>query len=315
MKKIMVVMSVFLAFLLAGCSLVERFQQAEEQYLGDRVSELVEEMSAEEVEEAAPVEEDEEKVPEETEVVEETEESEPTVEPEESEEEEPTEEPEVEETPEPTEELTPEPTIDSDDPAVYLGEADWVDEMEEAGNFATGTDDPGLMNAQYKNGALEMKALSETTGWRIASTTSLEDFYIEATVKMGTCSQTDGYGFIFKVPNAATPNQGYLFGVTCDGQYGLRIWDGTAGENGATSWLKYYSSSELINQGENETNRIGVMAVENRLTLYVNGEKINTFENSTFTKGFFGMYINRDKTENLTVYVDKVAYWVDPVGK
>ena len=135
---------------------------------------------------------------------------------------------------------------------------------------------------------------------------------------MGTCSQTDGYGFIFKVPNTTPPDnkfQGYLFGVTCDGQYSLRIWDGTAGENGATTWLKYYSSSDLINQGEKETNRIGVMAVENQLSLYVNGEKLDTVENDAFAKGYFGMYINRDKTENLTVFVDKVAYWTDPIEK
>ena len=313
MKKIMVVLSVFLVFLLAGCGLVERFQQAEDQYLEDRVSELMEEMSAEEVDEAAPVEEAEEKEPEATETVEETAEVEPTVEPEVTEE--PTEEPEAEDTPEATEEPTSEPTIESNDPAVYLGKADWVDEMTEAGNFATGTDDPGLMNAKYENGAFVMKALSETTGWRIASTPVLEDFYVEATVKMGKCSQTDGYGIIFKVPDAQTPNQGYLFGVTCDGHYGLRIWDGTAGENGATTWLKYYASSDLINQGENETNRLGVMAVENKISVYLNGEEVDTVENEAFTKGYFGLYINRDKTENLTVYVDKVAYWADPAEK
>jgi len=54
------------------------------------------------------------------------------------------------------------------------------------------------------------------------------------------------------------------------------------------------------------------MALDNRLILYVNGEKIDELSDDTYAEGFFGLYVNRDITENLTIVVDKVSYWTDP---
>jgi uncharacterized protein YceK len=310
MKKIMVVMSVLLVVLLAGCGLVERFQQAEEQYLETRVSELLEE-TPEEAVAVEPVEtvEAEEKAAEETEEVVLT--TEPVV----TEEPEPelTEEAETDETPEVTEEASPEPTVESDDPAVYLGEPAWVDEMDKPEYWPVGSDN--FTSASFEDGAMKFTALSETNGWRIASTGELANFYVETTVKMGACKDTDGFGFIFRVPKDAGYNRGYLYGITCDGRYSLRLWDGASGENGQMEWLQYYKESELISSGKDETNRIGVMAVDDRLVLFVNGEKIDEIVDERYNSGYFGLYINRDKTENLTVYVDTVQYWTDPVEK
>lgn len=304
MKKIMVVMSLFLIGILAGCSLTERFQQAEERYLETRVDELLADMPTEAVDEETPTEEEAEKA---AEVTEEPEATETVVE---------TEEPASEvaeasqETPEPTEAATLEPTVESDDPAIYLGDPDWVDEMDKAEFWPVGNDD--FTSASFENGAMKFTALSETNGWRIASTPALENFYLEASVKMGTCSDTDGFGFIFRVPKDSGYNRGYLYGITCDGRYSLRMWDGLSGENGQMKWLKYYAASDLIHEGKNETNRIGVMAIDDRLILFINGEKVSEIEDTTYTSGYFGLYINRDQTENLTVYVDSVSYWTDP---
>ena len=316
MKKKIIVTIIILASFLAGCSLIPQFQQAKDEYLETRVAEMLEELPAEEpvVKEPAeeePVAETEEEPVEETAPAEE--ETEEVEEPEET--------PTADETPEETEvpeeepEPEPEPTIESDDPAIYLGDVDWIDEMETAEYWSTESGE--LTSAAFENGTLKLTALSETNGWRIASTPMLGNAYIEAEVKMGACRETDGYGFIFRVPKNSDYNKGYLFGITCDGRYSLRKWDGLAGETGLMLWLKYYTISEWINEGANQSNRIGVMALDNRFILYVNGEKVDEVidDDNAYAEGFFGLYVNRDKTENLAIVVDKVSYWTDPQEK
>ena len=312
MKKQIFVAIMLIIGLLAGCSLIPQFEKAKEEYLETRVVELLEEPDAEEtmveeLEEEEPAAEAEEKP---------TEEAVPTEE-ETEEVDEPEETPEAEETPEETEvpEEEPEPTIESDDPAVYLGEADWVDDMETGEYWSTQSG--VLTSAAFENGTLKLTALSETNGWRIASTPTLGNVYIEADVKMGDCRETDGYGFIFRVPENVNYNQGYLFGVTCDGRYALRKWNGLTGEEGLMLWLKYYTLSELINKGPNQSNRIGVMALDDRIVLFVNGEKVDEIvdEKDPYAEGFFGLYINRDRTENLSINVETVSYWSDPQEK
>jgi len=312
MKKKILIAVMVLVSILAGCSLIPQFEKAKEEYLETRVVELMEEPQAEEALEEEPAEEEpaaeeDEKLIEEAADAEEI--AEVTDEPEET--------PEVEETPEETEvpEDEPEPTVDSNDPGIYLGEADWVDEMETAQYWPTGSDE--FISAAYENGTLKLTALSETNGWRIASTPVLGNAYIEAEIKIGDCTETDGYGFIFRVPEDVNYNQGYLFGVTCDGRYSLRKWNGLTGEEGLMLWLKYYTLSELIEEDANKSNRIGVMTLDNRIILFMNGEKVEEIidEEDSYAEGFFGLYINRDKIENLAINVDKVSYWTDPQEK
>jgi len=137
-KKIIVTMIVLVSFL-AGCSLIPQFEQAKEEYLETRVAELLEEQPAEEqvveepvVEEEELAAEGEDKSLEETAAAEEEVVAEPEVEETEEAEEviEADEIPEETEVPEEETEPEPEPTIKSDDPGIYLGDPDWIDEME-----------------------------------------------------------------------------------------------------------------------------------------------------------------------------------------
>ena len=320
MKIKFIVVVMIAACFISGCSLVDQFQQAKDQYVETRVVELLDELPVEEpviaesevaslvetvevlVDETQTVEEGsdaEEKV---VEVVDATEEVVAT--------EEPT---EADSSPEATAEPTVSATVESDDPAVYLGEAFWTDEMDTAEFWPSGSDD--FTSAEFGNGKLSITALNEINGWRIASTPVLGDAYIEADVKMGACKETDGYGFIFRVPENTGYNQGYLFGITCDGRYSIRKWNGLSGENGTMINLQYYKTSAWINKGKDQSNRIGVMMLGDRLVMFVNGEKVGEVTDDAYSTGFFGLYINRDKTEKLNILVDSVSYWVDPQEK
>ena len=72
------------------------------------------------------------------------------------------------------------------------------------------------------------------------------------------------------------------------------------------------TASDLINKGKDQANRLGVAAVGDRLTLFINGAKVGEVINDNYEKGYFGVFINRDKTKDLTVKVDQVRYWADP---
>jgi len=317
MKKRMIAVLLVGAFLLSGCALAERFQDARDAYLEQRVDELLEEDTVEEavveeelvaeLTEEAKVVETEEPEPEDTLVPEEEE----TPEVEETEE---ADEADADETPEAEEETQADetPEVVSDDPGIFLGEPDWQDDME-PGEYYWNLETDDYMAATYDDGALQLRALSEVMGWRIASTQVLGDAYIEAVVEMGTCSTSDGYGLVFRVPEQVAYNQGYFFGVTCDGKYSLRVWDGLSGENGQTTWLRYPKGSEYVLKGKDAENTLGVMLVDDSITLYINGELVEQFVDDTYAEGFFGLFINRDNTENLTINVDQVSYWTNPM--
>ena len=298
MKKAITLIVILGAVMMAGCSVVERFKTAEKQYLETRVAELVEEMPAEVVETVEPVVTEEAKVVETEAVVEETVEVvEPTVEV--------TEEPDVEETPEATDEAAVEPPVVSNDPAVYLGGPDWVNDLDKV-DWDVSASEYDL--ASIANGALTMKALHDEPGWRIAPTgNELGDAYMEATIKVGACSGIDSYGMIVRTSQTSGFNEGYFFAVTCDGRYSMRLWKGLK-----SVMLKTLTASEFINKGKDQTNRLGVAAIGDTLTLFVNGEEVGQIVDENFSKGYFGVFVNRDKTADLTISVDQARYWADP---
>lgn len=319
MNKRIVALLLVGAFLISGCALAERFQEAKDAYLDQRVDELLEEDVVDQ-----PVVEEEvvAEVTDEPKVVE-TEEPEDTLVPEEEVEVEETpevegtqvaEETDADETPEADDETEADvtPEVDSDDPGVFLGDPDWQDDME-PGEYYWNLETDEYIAAAYDDGSLQLRALSEVMGWRIASTPVLGDAYIEAVVEMGACSTSDGYGLVFRVPEKVNYNQGYFFGVTCDGKYSLRVWDGLSGQNGQTTWLRYPKGSEYVSKGKDAVNTLGVLLVDDSITLYINGELVEQFVDDTYTEGFFGLFINRDHTENLTINVDQVSYWTDPM--
>ena len=306
MSKKLALFSILIASLLVGCSVVPQFKQAREDYLETRVVEILNEMPTEE----APV------LEEATATTEVMAKEEPTTEPTEEITEEPTEEATEEAAAEvtATEEATADPkaVVESYDPKVYLGDSDWEDNMTEVGNWPLGTD---LSSATYDKETLTITTLSDKFSWRIASTTALGDAYVEATIKVGECSGADSYGIIFRVPENTAYNRGYLFGINCKGEYSLRSWDGMTGANGVMAYLQSPTESSMINAGSNQTNRLGLMAVGDRLIMYINGEKMGEVSDNMYSSGFFGIFIKRDKTEDLTIAIDDVNYWLDPTIK
>jgi hypothetical protein len=136
--------------------------------------------------------------------------------------------------------------------------------------------------------------------------------YLEAMFKTGACSGLDHYGIILRVPEASEPDQGYLFGVSCDGRYSLRRWNGEILPKGEMKKLVDWTASTAINSGPNQTNRLGIFAVGKRLILYANGKLLTEVEDANYPTGYFGAFIGQSGTENFSVQLDEMAYWENP---
>ncbi len=202
--------------------------------------------------------------------------------------------------------FTPPPS----DPRSKLGTPDWTDVMDNGTNWPTGEN--SYTNINFKDGNLYLTGNTTTDGWRLATTPKLNNFYIEMKVSTGTCSADDRYGLIFRVPVAREANRGYLFGVTCDGKYSLREWDETVGDKGQMTNHVYWTANSAIQTGSNKTNTLGIMAVGDRLILYVNGVLLSEVKDGTFTEGSFGVFVGARQTDQFTIGVDEISYWKNP---
>lgn len=214
----------------------------------------------------------------------------------------------TQEAPEPTPTNTPSveatPTLADTDPALTLGDPDWVDDMQNGDNWPTGFND--YTSIKFESGYLKLTAETNLDGWRL-SWPYLKDFYLEASMQTPTCEASDHYGVMFRVPAKSNANQGYLFGITCDGRYSLRRWDGQ------TMYFPInWTASEAINTEENAVNKLGIMASGSELGLYINGQKIKEITDNAYLEGSFGIFVGSENNDDFTVWVEQVRYWETP---
>jgi hypothetical protein len=208
--------------------------------------------------------------------------------------------------PTPTNTLSAEvtPTLSDDDPAADLGEPDWVDDMANGDNWPTGVNK--FTTIAFKDGFLKLTAETTLDGWRL-SWPFLKDFYLEATMETPACDSSDHYGLMFRVPANASANKGYLFGISCDGTYSLRRWDGQ------TMYFPInWTASEAILEGEDVVNKLGIMARGSEIALYINGQKVNEVTDNAYLEGSFGIFVGSINADDFTVWVDQVRYWENP---
>lgn len=201
-------------------------------------------------------------------------------------------------------------TPPADDPRTKLGSPSWTDDMDEDTYWPTGEDKYTVID--FKDGQLRLTGLTTTDGWRLAATEQLANFYLEAAISSGTCAGTDRYGLMYRVPVAREANKGYLLGVSCDGKYSLREWDATLGSKGTMTTHINWTASDAIQAGSNKMNKVGIMAVGDRMIIYINGVMINEVKDSTFEQGSFGLFVGARETTNFTISVDEVNYWKNP---
>ena len=216
-------------------------------------------------------------------------------------------------TPLPTETFTPTATIPptaippETDPRLQLGNPSSTD-LFTAGNqwvWAVSKDD--YASNEIHDGYMLMKTEGNSAGWRLPAVDGGSNLYIEGTFRTEACTGKDLYGIMFRVPIRSEADRGYFFGVSCDGQYKVSLWDG---KNSKAETLVWFKTSDVILTGSNQTNRLGVMTKGNYMRFYINGYLVEEYTDDTFPGGFFGVFIKPGGTDDFTYRLEEMSYWV-----
>ena len=214
--------------------------------------------------------------------------------------------------PSPTVAPTSDPALDAYAFVPGLGTPGWVDNFDDASNWYFYSDEH--IQATMLDGAVELKALTANKkdpwdGWQFADPVGIdgvpENFGLGVSATTGECSGLDRYGLVFR--STQDYKQAYSFGVSCDGKYSLRIWNGET-----YIMLIPWTVSQTINRGPGQTNYLGVKADGKNITVYVNGVQLVGVQDETFSAGPFGLFIGAVNTDGFTVTFDQAAYWALP---
>ena len=197
----------------------------------------------------------------------------------------------------------PTPTLDASDPKAGLGDPAFYDTFTNGDSWPLYTDKH--VSFEVKDSNLVKTAFNPDryNGW-ILTWPVISDFYLEMTTKTQQCSGQDQYGTMIRAVKTDQGYIGYLYGISCDGHYSLRRWNGQKYVQ-----LIDWTPSEHINAGSNQTNRIGLMANGSQFSMYANGKLIGEFQDDTHGEGRFGVFIGSVNTPDVKFLVDEIAYW------
>lgn len=212
-------------------------------------------------------------------------------------------------TPQPTPTNTPQPTPTSPagDPAVALGSPDWTHAFNQEYPWHTYTDSSD--ETEITGGKYYFRFFQTISYpiWAFAAL-EIEEYYLEIDVQMpSTCAGKDSGGLIFGSP-AGQNNEGYIYRVSCDGNFRLTSYDGST-----TDVLVSWRTDSAVQVGPDQINRLGVMVQGDHITLYINGVKVAETDDTLYTdKGRFGVVASAPETDDLVITFDNAAYWLLP---
>ncbi len=203
--------------------------------------------------------------------------------------------------------FTPTATGIPGDPSTSLGQPDWKDDFQKASTWGLQSPyDDGHTRVSINPGMIVLTSYDSNgwRGWRMMNT-NIKNFYLETTIQTQTCSGSDLYGIVFRAQNN---NKGYWLTITCDGHYSLDVGDINTLDPVIDS-----KSSSLIKAGSNQTNKFGIMAQGNKISIYINGKLAEDATNDAMVNaGTFGYFIAGNKTANFTIQSTEIAYWILP---
>lgn len=202
----------------------------------------------------------------------------------------------------------PTATAPAGDPKNSLGKPGWQSTSDTSKSFYLYENEGTLVKDD--NGLLSMtgKVNNGWLGWSMTHSHPAQNFYLEATFKTQACGGADSYGLVFRSPN---DQSGYFFSVTCDGKFSLEARDFTS--NTDNTLIKMTPNGAIL-PGPNQTNRLGVMAKGEKISLYANGVLLQSFTDTTFNpdQGYLGVQIAANLTTGFTVTLQEISLWNNP---
>jgi hypothetical protein len=154
----------------------------------------------------------------------------------------------------------------------------------------------------YKDGAYFVISLGgERTMWGVANT-SFSDVIIEVDATQVSAGPADNndYGVICREQG---DGNGYYLLVSGDGGYAI-----LKAQEGAFEPLVDWAASDTIRQG-NATNQIQAVCEGSTLTLFVNGKRLATTEDSAFVKGDIALTATSYEEASTEIHFDNLVVY------
>lgn len=137
--------------------------------------------------------------------------------------------------------------------------------------------------------------------WSPANQKDLENVHIEATVKNTGGGVSTGFGVVC---NISVTDQFYYFVITSKGQYAIAKTAVAKDDVYLTNNDQLASSSDIPKDAA--AYHVGADCGNGALTLYVNGKKIDSVQDSTYTKGDIGLFALTSDDPTAEIHFDDV---------
>jgi len=116
------------------------------------------------------------------------------------------------------------------------------------------------------------------------------------------CDSRDNFGLLVRSPDSTS---GYLFGLNCGGQYSLKRMS-----NGSVTDLIPPTSSEVVQIGAGQLNRMGIAAYGGNFHLLANGIYLASATDFTYLEpGDFGYYVSAATTAPFVTRYEDLRVW------
>jgi hypothetical protein len=146
-------------------------------------------------------------------------------------------------------------------------------------------------------------AIGETNEYlySVRDNPTFTDFYLEITASPSLCRGEDEYGVLFRVTGTMYY---YRYSLSCDGQVRL---DGVKNEQAFSPQPWLYSGS--VPPGAPSSSRLGVLAVGEDMSFYINDQFQFSIQDRQFTSGGLGVFARSVNKEAVTInFSDLVVY-------
>lgn len=166
-----------------------------------------------------------------------------------------------------------------------LGSGALLEDDFSGGDITWGTGTDADSSVQYSNGALNFgvnKALYFV--WSTPNDEKYENIHIEVTAISNSTDSSGAFGIIC---NLQITNTSYYFAVTEAGEYAIGLYTLT-GDTILTNNGEWKTSS-LIKSGA-DSYRMGADCGNNTFTLYMDGQRVDSVTDSTYTSGNVGLF-------------------------
>ncbi len=161
------------------------------------------------------------------------------------------------------------------------------------GPWGTGTDKDS--SVEYNNGGLRMQVFTPNYFiWSSFNKTAYENTHSEVTVKNDSSDSTTAFGIV--CDQQVTDSAFYYGAITAGGQYAIAK-AAVAQKDVFLTNNNEWADSDLITK-KAASYRVGMDCGNGVITLYVDGQKVASVTDSTYTKGKIALFTWSSKEQN-----------------